>query len=148
MIFECTAVRELSVSKGDRHFGFACSSKDIVEAKLATHLQIHKLPNHQWTQELRTITTAILRVLRAESQFEYNIIQSMMWQRARCDNQETFAKLLRLWWQVIEVVHAIDGDKVMLSLPATSTISEAEGWGNVSVSQVFGDPLNVERVLL
>lgn len=73
----------------------------------------------------------------------------MMWQRARCDNQETFAKLLGLWWQVIEVVHAIDGDKVMLSLPATSTISEAEGWGNdgnVRVSQVFGDPLNVERV--
>ena len=28
---------------------------------------------------------------------------------------------------MIEVVHAIDGDKVMLSLPATSTISEAEG---------------------
>lgn len=68
-----------------------------------------------------------------------------MWQRARCDNQETFAKLLGLWWQVIEVVHAIDGDKVMLSLPATSTISEAEG---LESRKFFGDPLNVERVLL
>ena len=34
MIFECTAVRELSGSKSDRHFGFVCPSKDIVEAKL------------------------------------------------------------------------------------------------------------------
>ena len=34
MIFECTAVRQLSGSKSDRHVGFVCPAKDIVETKL------------------------------------------------------------------------------------------------------------------